>query len=62
VAFQGHHVFGRAPVSPFRSKAQRRFLYAKHPAVAAEFEAATPKGKRLPEKVKPKPKTKRGKR
>jgi len=35
-----------------KSKAQRRFLHAKHPELAAEFEARTPKGKRLPEKVK----------
>ena len=35
---------------PFKSKAQRRALYAKNPAVAREFEAATPKGKKLPEK------------
>jgi hypothetical protein len=37
---------------PFRSQAQRRYLYAKHPEVAKEFEAATPKGKKLPERVK----------
>lgn len=35
---------------PFKSKAQRRFMYAKHPKLAKEFEAATPKGKKLPEK------------
>lgn len=39
---------------PFASKAQRGYLYAKHPKVAAEFEAATPKGAKLPEHVKPK--------
>ena len=37
-----------------RSKAQRRFLHAKLPALAAEFEAKTAKGKKLPEKVKSK--------
>ena len=37
---------------PFKSKAQRKFMYAKHPNLAAEFEAATPKGKKLPEHVK----------
>ena len=37
---------------PFKSKAQRRALYAKNPKVAAEFEAATPKGAKLPERVK----------
>ena len=36
---------------PMQSEAQRRYLWAKHPDVAREFEAATPKGARLPEKV-----------
>lgn len=40
---------------PFKSEAQRRFMYATHPKLAAEFEAATPKGKQLPEHVKSKP-------
>lgn len=44
---------------PFKSKAQRRALYAKNPALAREFEAATPKGKKLPEKVAKKGKRKR---
>lgn len=34
---------------PFKSEAQRRYLYAAHPAVAREFAAKTPKGARLPE-------------
>jgi methylmalonyl-CoA mutase N-terminal domain/subunit len=37
---------------PFSSEAQRRYLWAKHPEVAKEFAAATPKGKKLPEHVK----------
>jgi len=37
---------------PFQSQAQRRALYAKNPKLAAEFEAKTPKGKKLPKKVK----------
>ncbi len=37
---------------PFKSEAQRRYLFAKHPEVAKEFAAATPKGKKLPEHVK----------
>lgn len=37
---------------PFESQAQRRFMYAKHPKLAKEFEAATPKGAKLPEHVK----------
>ena len=37
---------------PFKSKAQRAYLFAKEPSVAREFAAATPKGARLPEHVK----------
>lgn len=36
---------------PFVSKAQRAFMYAKHPKIAEEFESKTPKGKSLPEHV-----------
>ena len=36
---------------PFKSKAQQRYLYAKHPKVAAKFARETPKGVRLPQKV-----------
>lgn len=43
---------------PFKSKAQRRFMYANHPKLAKEFEAKTPKDKKLPEK---KSKSKRSK-
>jgi hypothetical protein len=39
---------------PFKSQAQRGYLYANNPAVAAEFQAATPKGAKLP-KYAPKP-------
>jgi hypothetical protein len=39
---------------PFKSKSQRRFMYSQHPEIAKEFEAHTPKGKRLPEHVKKK--------
>lgn len=34
---------------PFKSKAQARFLYAKHPEVAKEFESHTKSIKALPE-------------
>ena len=37
---------------PFKSIAQKQFLYANEPAVAAKFEEHTPKGKKLPKKVK----------
>jgi hypothetical protein len=33
---------------PFKSEAQRKYLYAKEPAVAKKYEKETPKGKRLP--------------
>ena len=36
---------------PFVSESQRRYMYAKHPDIAAEFQAATPKDAMLPEKV-----------
>ena len=36
---------------PYKSEAQRRYMYAVHPKLAAEFEAATPKGAKLPEHV-----------
>jgi hypothetical protein len=39
---------------PFKSQAQRAFMYANHPKMAKEFESATPKGKKLPKKVKKK--------
>ena len=39
---------------PFKSKAQRAYLYAKHPEIAKEFQAKTPKGKKLPKKVRKK--------
>lgn len=47
---------------PFKSKAQRAFLFANNPKVAREFAAATPKGKKLPEHVKPKRKKGKGKK
>ncbi len=37
---------------PFRSDAQRRYLWANHPEVAREFADATPKGTKLPDHVK----------
>lgn len=37
---------------PLKSKAQERYLWAKHPKVAQEFEDATPSGTKLPEHVK----------
>lgn len=39
---------------PFKSNAQRRKLFASNPKVAKEFAAKTPKGAKLPERVKKK--------
>jgi hypothetical protein len=36
---------------PFKSEAQRRFLFALHPDIAQEFASKTPKGAKLPKKV-----------
>lgn len=41
---------------PFKSQAQRKFMYAKHPEMAKEWEDKTPKGKPLPKKVSKKSK------
>ena len=45
---------------PMKSKSQRAFLWANNPKVAREFESKTPKGKKLPLRIKKKRK-KRGK-
>lgn len=53
---------------PFKSKAQQRYMFAAEkrgdiPAGTAEkFAAHTPSIKRLPERVKPKPKAKKKRR
>lgn len=39
---------------PFKSKQQRKWMYATHPQMAKQWEAVTPKGKALPKKVKKK--------
>ena len=41
---------------PYKSDAQRRFMHAKHPKIAARWDKETPKGKDLPEHVKRKKK------
>jgi hypothetical protein len=43
---------GVEPNNPFTSEKQRRFLWAKKPKVAKEFAAKTPKGTKLPMRVK----------
>lgn len=37
---------------PFKSRAQRAWMYANHPAMAARWQAHTPKGAKLPRKVR----------
>lgn len=39
---------------PFKSKSQRKWMYSNKPEMAKEFESKTPKGKKLPRKVKQK--------
>jgi hypothetical protein len=38
---------------PFKSQAQARYMFAKHPKIAQEFADKTPSIKKLPEKVHP---------
>lgn len=42
---------------PMRSQRQRRYLWATDPELARKYEDKTPKGKKLPEKAKPKTKS-----
>lgn len=37
---------------PFKSQAQRKFLFAKHPKIARRWAAHTPKGRKLPKRVR----------
>jgi hypothetical protein len=39
---------------PFKSKAQARFMFSQHPAIAKEFATMTPNISALPEYVKSK--------
>ncbi len=39
---------------PFVSQAQRAWMYANKPGMAAEWQRATPKGAKLPKRVKAK--------
>ena len=41
---------------PFKSKAQKGYLYANDPEVAKKFQRDTPKGTKLPARAKPAPK------
>jgi hypothetical protein len=46
---------------PFKSQAQRQFMYSQHPEMAKEWENKTPKGKKLPDKLKKKSTSTKGK-
>jgi len=37
---------------PFKSKKQEKWMWATHPQMAKQWEAHTPKGTKLPEKVR----------
>ncbi|MHB1059886.1 MAG: hypothetical protein ACYC0F_18590 [Rhodanobacter sp.] len=37
---------------PFKSEAQKKWMYANKPDMAKEWETETPKGKKLPKRVK----------
>lgn len=41
---------------PFRSKAQRKWMYANKPDLPDEFESETPRGEKLPKRVQQKKK------
>jgi hypothetical protein len=41
-------------ILPIKSESQRKFLHATKPEMAKEWEKVTPKGKKLPHKVKKK--------
>ncbi len=41
---------------PFKSQAQRKWMYANDPAMATKWEQHTPERKKLPKKVKKKKK------
>lgn len=43
---------------PFKSKAQAKYMFAKHPTIAEEFAEKTPNMKDLPEHAKKKKKGK----
>lgn len=44
---------------PFRSKAQRRWMYANNPEMAQEFEKETPNSQALPARIRPRTSTRR---
>lgn len=47
---------------PFKSKAQKRFMYSQHPDIAKRWSHEYPEHERLPEKVKKKKPKKKGRK
>lgn len=47
---------------PFKSEAQKGWMYANHPGMAQQWQEETPKGKKLPAKLTNKSTTKKGKK
>ena len=45
---------------PFKSEAQKGWMYANHPGMAQQWQEETPKGKKLPKKVGKKHVSKKG--
>lgn len=46
-------------MSPYKSDAQRRYMHARHPKIAARWDKEHPNQKNLPEHVKKKKKKKK---
>lgn len=44
---------------PFKSEAQKKWMYANYPEMAKQWQKETPKEKKLPKRVKKKKKKKR---
>ena len=42
---------------PFKSQAQRKWMYANKPEIAKQWESETPSSKKLPKRVSKKPKS-----
>lgn len=47
---------------PFKSESQKGWMYATHPEMAKKWQEETPKGKKLPAKVKKKSTPTKGKK
>jgi hypothetical protein len=50
--YKGFSKVYRRNIMPMKSQAQRKMMWATDPKLAKEMESKTPKGKKLPKKVK----------